>query len=102
MGAGTAGERGDSLSQLVVGMVAIGSADHVRGGPEHAVIDRYPKLQEHGCAGMPQDMRGNFRAQPCKIASCPPRPAFLGADRLSGPLNYVPGRKPAPATQVRH
>jgi hypothetical protein len=33
MGAGTAGERGNSLSQLIVGMVAIGSADHVLGGP---------------------------------------------------------------------
>ena len=35
-GAGTAGERGNCLSQLVVGMVAIGSADHILCGPQHA------------------------------------------------------------------
>ena len=91
MGAGTAGERGNSLSQLIVGMVSISSADHILRGPQYAsnVVDRHPEPQEHGCAGMPQNMRCDFLAQPGQLTSRPPRPAFLGSNWPSGPLNYI-------------
>jgi hypothetical protein len=62
LGRTAAGERGDSLSEVVLGMVAIGAPDNVLGGPKDTgdVVYRHPQLQEHGCAGVPQDVGGHF------------------------------------------
>jgi len=99
MGAAASGERGNRLTEVVLGMVAVGTADHVLGGSQHAshIVDGYTQLQEHGCASVAQDVRRDFSAETRQIPSSPPSTSFLRGYRFSGPFDDIPGGKPAPA-----
>jgi hypothetical protein len=85
-------------------MVAISPPDNVFSRPKDPrdVIYRDSKLQEHGSACMPKNVRCYFGPEARQVACRTPRPPLLRCDWLARPFDHVSRRKPAPSAKVRH
>jgi hypothetical protein len=51
---------------MVLGMMSVGAPDHVLSSAKDTgnIVDRYSELEQHRRAGVPKDVRGDFRAEP--------------------------------------
>jgi len=64
---------------MILRMMTVGAPHDLLRGAEHAgdVVDRDTELQQHGSAGMPQDVRRHISAKSGQLARRPPRSTFL-------------------------
>ena len=90
------------MAQVVMRMMAISASNNVLRGTQYSrnVVDAHSELQQHGRAGVPQDVRRNIGTQSGKFSRGLPGPPLLGAYRPPSVFDDVGRGGTAPPTKM--
>jgi hypothetical protein len=84
---------------MVLRMMTVGAPHDFfrRAEDTRDIVDRDTKLQQHRCAGVPQNVRRHIRTEPGEVARSPPRSAFLRPNLLASVFDDMSSRSGGPS-----